>query len=314
MFYKRMMNVLCEHCGKEIPGNSKFCRYCGQPVVPQPPIPSESNPSKLPLILAALVVCVVAVLGIRQMTGGAKPTATASAVSTPVAEVSSAPELSEYEINMKKLHLDIVYFSKYMISEELSNPESMSLTHDWNALTSQGVFITHCGTAKYLNRNGVQTEQPFKATMVINSDRSNAFFMALTLGDTVLYDECYRLDETGKIVDSNTTFGDRGYGEQAFDSFTNPDLWKKGPNDNGYVFPDNDGDLTLADYQAIEIGMSYDQVCKILGGPGVELSRAGSGKNETFSVTWSSPSVLGANISIMFKGGKVESKVQLGLQ
>lgn len=106
MFYKSMMDVLCEHCGKEIPGNSKFCRYCGQPVVPQPPIPSESEPSKLPLIL----------------------------------------------------------------------------------------------------------------------------------------------------------------------------------------------------------------VCKIIGGPGVELSRAGSGKNEIFSVTWSSPSVLGANIPVMFKGGKVESKVQLGLQ
>ncbi len=306
--------MLCEHCGKEIPGNSKFCRYCGQPVVPQPPIPSESNPSKLPLILAALVVCVVVVLGIRQMTGVATQTSTIPATSASATEQSNAPELSEYQKKLIKMDRDIVLFSHKIIHQELSNPDSLELTHNWDTLTNRGVFITHCGTAEYLNRDGVQTVQPFKVTMILNGDGSSAFSIALTLGDTVLYDECYRLDETGKIVDSNTTFGDRGYGEQVFDSFTNPDLWEKGPNDNGYVSADNDGDLTLADYQAIEIGMSYDQVCKILGDPGVELSRAGSGKNETFSVTWSSPSVLGANISIMFKGGKVESKAQMGLQ
>lgn len=306
--------MLCEHCGKEIPGNSKFCRYCGQPVVPQPPIPSESNPSKLPLILAALVVCAVVVLGIRQMTGVATQTSTIPATSASATAQSNAPELSEYQKKLIKMDRDIVLFSHKIIHQELSNPDSLELTHNWDTLTNRGVFITHCGTAEYLNRDGVQTVRPFKVTMILNGDGSSAFSIALTLGDTVLYDECYRLDETGKIVDSNTTFGDRGYGEQVFDSFTNPDLWEKGPNDNGYVSADNDSDLTLADYQAIEIGMSYDQVCKILGGPGVELSRAGSGKNETFSVTWSSPSVLGANISIMFKGGKVESKAQMGLQ
>ncbi len=314
MFYKRMMNVLCEHCGKEIPGNSKFCRYCGQPVVPQPPIPSESEPSKLPLILAALVVCVVVVLGIRQMTGDAKPTSTTPAGSSTMAKESSAPELSEYESNTAKLYRRIIMYSQKIIRQELTNSDSMKLTHNWDALTNRGVFITHCGTVEYLNRDGVQTTQPFKVTMVLKDDGSSAFSIALTLGDTVLYDECYRLDETGKIVDSNATFGDRGYGEQVYDDITNPDLWEKGPNDNGYTSPDNDGDLTLAEYQAIEIGMSYNQVCEILGGPGVELSRAGSGKNEIFSVTWTSPSVLGANISVMFKGGKVESKVQLGLQ
>lgn len=314
MFYKRMMNVLCEHCGKEIPGNSKFCRYCGQPVVPQPPIPSESNPSKLPLILAALVVCVVAVLGIRQMTGVAKPTATASAVSTPVAEVSSAPELSEYEKQMAELRPNLSYYSSRMIAKELSNPDSLELTHNWDALTNCGVFITHSGTAKYLNRDGIQTTQPFQVTLILKDDAKSAFYVTLKLGDSIIYDRHNDIDDDGIFICTNTIYSERGYGDKVFDNMLNPDLWKKGPNDKGYVFPDNDGDLTLADYQAIEIGMSYDQVCKILGGPGVELSRAGSGKNETFSVTWSSPSVLGANISIMFKGGKVESKVQLGLQ
>ncbi len=316
MFDKKGDDMLCEHCGKEIPGNSKFCRYCGQPVIPQL-LPGKDEPNKLPLILTALAVVVVAVLGIRHMTGSsqtpispAAPSAVEAAVSTDTASKISTPRPSEYKKEMAALRPQIDYFARQMIQNELSNPDSLKLTHNWKALTNRGIFITHSGTANYLNRNNVQTSQSFEATVVLSENGNNAFYMALTLGDTVLYDGCDDLDEAGNIVASNTTYGDRGYGQPVFDKIINPDLWDKGPE----AATDTQQELTLADYQAIDTGMTYDQVCKILGGTGVELSRTGSGQNEIFSVVWSSPDAFGAKISVTFVDGKVNAKMQLGLQ
>ncbi len=302
--------MLCEHCGKEIPKDSKFCRYCGQPVTPHA---TGAKVSRLPLILAALLVCVVLVLGIRQSAGFAKPTGTASAASfgvqgqapTPV----KPPELSEYETKMANLHSSISDYARQMLAGELSNPDSLKLTHNWKALTNEGVFITHSGTAEYLNRNGMQTTQPYKVTMVLSNGGNHAFCMALVLGDTVVYDNGSNLDATGKIVRANTSYGDKTYGEQIFDSITNPDLWEKGP-----AVSDAPKALTLADYLAIDIGMTYDQTCKILGSSGVEISRSGSGRNEILTVVWIGPDAPGSNISVIFIGGRVDSKAQLGLQ
>lgn len=169
--------MLCKHCGKEIPENSKFCRYCGQAAEPQP-ICDEGKKGKLPLILAVLLVGVVSVLGVRQMKGAS---AQAAAISAASSTAASAPEPSEFEKKMTELQSHITYYTKAMIRKELSNPDSLKLIGDWNALTNRGVFITHSGTAEYLNRDGVQTAQPFKATMILNGNNSSAFFMALTL-------------------------------------------------------------------------------------------------------------------------------------
>lgn len=303
---KRMMDVLCEHCGKGIPGDSKFCRYCGQPVIPQPP---QVKTSKIPLILVVLLVCVVLVLGIRQTMS------TSKVESTTIAAEVDPPALSEYETKMPELKRSVAYFAREMVNAQLSRPQKLRVTHDWDALTNRGVFVTHSGTVEYLNSNNMEIKQPYKVTMVLKEDYSSAFDMALVIGDTVFYDNCYRLDETGKIIAANTTYEEKGYGEQVFDHMANPDLWDRGLS--AAADAANAGiqkDLTLADYQAIDIGMTYDQVCKVLGGTGVETSRAGSGQNEVLSVIWSGPDAFDPSISIVFVGGKVSSKAQLGLQ
>ncbi|HWP50898.1 MAG TPA: zinc-ribbon domain-containing protein [Clostridia bacterium] len=302
-----MMNVLCEHCGKEIPGDSKFCRYCGQVITPLSLSSNEGKVGRFLLMIAMLLVCVITVLGIRQMTGTSK-----QAPATP-AVTSSAPAVSEYHKNIAELYTAISQFTRHMISDELFDPSTLNLNHDWSALTNEGIIIVNSGTAEYVAKNGKKVTEPFEALFVLCNDGNSAYNMALKLGDTIVYDRCDSIDEKGIIVSNNMTFNGRGYGELISDSIINPSLWEKGPGDNGYMPPDN-SILTLASYQAIQIGMAYDQVCQMLGGPGVELSRSGTGKKEEFTVVWSSQNNFGASITVAFKGGKAISKVQFGLQ
>ena len=76
----------------------------------------------------------------------------------------------------------------------------------------------------------------------------------------------------------------------------------------------DEGTITLAEYRQIKHGMTYDEVCDIVGGAGRVVSEAGTGRYYTFIVIWEGAgSNLGANASVSFQGGQVVGKAQVGL-
>ena len=74
------------------------------------------------------------------------------------------------------------------------------------------------------------------------------------------------------------------------------------------------GGITLAEYSQIKNGMTYDEVCDIVGGAGRVVSEAGTGRYYSFVVVWDGAgSTIGANANVLFQNGKVVSKAQAGL-
>lgn len=72
--------------------------------------------------------------------------------------------------------------------------------------------------------------------------------------------------------------------------------------------------ITRAEYNQIHTGMSYEQVCKIVGSNGTIMSESGEGRYYTMMVVWYENSYNGDNAVIMFQNNAVISKAQTGLQ
>lgn len=73
------------------------------------------------------------------------------------------------------------------------------------------------------------------------------------------------------------------------------------------------GPVTLAQYNRVETGMSYDQVIKILGKPSQEMSRSEFMGTVSAMYMWEG-SGFAANMQILFTDWKVVSKAQFGLK
>ncbi|MFJ7918979.1 DUF3862 domain-containing protein [Lysinibacillus fusiformis] len=71
----------------------------------------------------------------------------------------------------------------------------------------------------------------------------------------------------------------------------------------------SDIEITLDQFNKLENGMTKEQAFDILGGEGAVLSESG----DIVMYTYSGKS-LGANASLMFQGGKLMNKTQLGLE
>jgi len=71
----------------------------------------------------------------------------------------------------------------------------------------------------------------------------------------------------------------------------------------------SDIQITLDQFNKLENGMTKEQVFDILGGEGAVLSESG----DIVMYTYNGKS-LGANASLMFQGGKLMNKTQLGLE
>jgi len=74
--------------------------------------------------------------------------------------------------------------------------------------------------------------------------------------------------------------------------------------------------ITLAQFDAIEMGMTYREVCEILGSGGELLSRADLGMGFTYVTElymWEGNS-LGGNAIVTFQGGRAVAKAQFGLR
>lgn len=78
----------------------------------------------------------------------------------------------------------------------------------------------------------------------------------------------------------------------------------------------NSPKMSMAEFDAIQSGMTYEQVVQIVGGPGEKLSESGSPGEEYYTVVymWEGEGTLGANANCMFQAGALVNKAQLGLE
>lgn len=82
------------------------------------------------------------------------------------------------------------------------------------------------------------------------------------------------------------------------------------------LFMSDDSTITLAEYNSIQVGMTYEEVCDIIGGPGEPLAEVDIGIGAAYATEmymWEGKGSFGANANIMFQGGVVVSKAQFGL-
>ncbi len=79
----------------------------------------------------------------------------------------------------------------------------------------------------------------------------------------------------------------------------------------------SEASISLEEFNKIETGMTYEEVCNIVGGEGslgssVDIGVGQEYKSEIYQ--WTGDGSIGANANVTFQGGKVISKAQIGLQ
>lgn len=89
---------------------------------------------------------------------------------------------------------------------------------------------------------------------------------------------------------------------------------KEEPKEEKPEEPKDESGVTLANFEKIENGMSYEEVVDILGGEGELLSQAGEGEFKTEMYKWDGEGGFGANMNVTFQNGQVQSKAQMGLK
>ena len=78
----------------------------------------------------------------------------------------------------------------------------------------------------------------------------------------------------------------------------------------------SEASISLDEFSQIDTGMTYDEVCAIVGGEGTLSSSVDIGGSEykTEIYQWTGDGSIGANANVTFQGGKVISKAQIGLE
>lgn len=79
----------------------------------------------------------------------------------------------------------------------------------------------------------------------------------------------------------------------------------------------SEASISLAEFNKIETGMTYEEVCDIVGGEGTLGSSVDIGMGDEYKTEiyqWTGDGSIGANANVTFQGGKAVSKAQIGLK
>ena len=79
----------------------------------------------------------------------------------------------------------------------------------------------------------------------------------------------------------------------------------------------SEASISLEEFNKIETGMTYNEVCDIVGGEGTLGSSVDVGVGDEYKTEiyqWTGDGSIGANANVTFQGGKVVSKAQIGLK
>lgn len=72
--------------------------------------------------------------------------------------------------------------------------------------------------------------------------------------------------------------------------------------------------ITLAEFNRLEMGMSYQQVVDIVGLDGTVMAETEIAGYKNVMVMWNGETGIGANANAMFQNGKLIQKAQFGLE
>lgn len=78
----------------------------------------------------------------------------------------------------------------------------------------------------------------------------------------------------------------------------------------------NNPGISMAEFEQLKSGMTYEEATAIIGGPGEIASESGN-KGEvlhTVLYQYKGEKGLGANANLMFQGNKLQNKAQFGLE
>ena len=77
----------------------------------------------------------------------------------------------------------------------------------------------------------------------------------------------------------------------------------------------NDPGISMAEFEQLKSGMTYEEVTEIIGGPGEVMSESGNPGEDlhTIMYMYKGENGLGSNANIMFQGNKLNNKAQFGL-
>ena len=78
----------------------------------------------------------------------------------------------------------------------------------------------------------------------------------------------------------------------------------------------NDPGISMAEFEKVQTGMTYEEVVKIIGGEGEIQSETGAKGDEYYTVgyKWDGEKGFGSNAIMMFQGNKLDTKAQAGLK
>lgn len=78
----------------------------------------------------------------------------------------------------------------------------------------------------------------------------------------------------------------------------------------------NNPKISKAEYDQIHVEMTYDDVVKIIGGPGAVASESGKKGEPFYSITykWDGETGAGSYANLTFQNGKLKEKTQSGLK
>lgn len=132
----------------------------------------------------------------------------------------------------------------------------------------------------------------------------------LQLSDKILYNMRYALGSDGTIIAKDRLFKDRGYGELIFDNPINHDKWVK----NAADFNNAEDEITLTEFTAIDLGMTYKEACAIISSHGIENYRVNVLGYETVIYTWEGIGTKEASATLTFTDGLLIAEEQNALK
>ncbi len=169
-----------------------------------------------------------------------------------------------------------------------------------------------------IQKNNVSSEQANTATEKGTTGLTEEKYDSIETGMT--YDEVVNIiGEDGTNISESEVAGIKTviYEWTASDSWGNANItFQNGKVVNKAQFGVSSGDdieITIEQYNAIETGMTYEEVVEIMGGDGSLLSDTEIAGSTSQIYMWNGNS-FGANANITFSDGKVIAKAQVGLK
>jgi len=86
---------------------------------------------------------------------------------------------------------------------------------------------------------------------------------------------------------------------------------------DGDPYPNDDKvSISLAEFEKIQNGMTYEEVVEIIGGECTMSAETGEKNSQFYTVSYgcNGDGTTGANAQLMFQGGKLSMKAQFGLK